>query len=182
MLTNRSLVSRYDEELREELLAEPRNAEILCRKYLAKDEKAKVYLPGSFTSRDAHNLIELYIDDDDVNSNYLQLISTAKDNSEAGIDAKLRLKAKRRNEDLTAKFFEQNSGFRTGCEISIAEDQDEPALSEIDSSDGSVLRHTYSKRWLEETTDYPSILNNFQHLFEFTDHQANNGGYRKHGV
>ncbi|WP_211223155.1 hypothetical protein [Propionicicella superfundia] len=74
MLTNRSLVSAYDEELRDELLAEPRNAEILARKYLEKDEKAKVYLPGSFTSKDARDLMERYIDDDDANSNYLRLI------------------------------------------------------------------------------------------------------------
>ncbi|MFT0763046.1 hypothetical protein VRY54_08320 [Actinomyces sp. F1_1611] len=172
MLTNRSLVSAYDEELREELLSEPRNAEILARKYLEKGEKAKVYLPGSFTSEDARDLMERYIDDDGANLNYLRLISTAKDNIEAGIDVKLKLKAKRRNEEMIAKFFEQNSGIRTGCESSIVEDQDEPVLSEIDSSDGSVLRHIYSRRWLEETTDYPSILNNFQHLFEFTDRQV----------
>ncbi|OIH97351.1 hypothetical protein BIU90_15745 [Curtobacterium sp. MCBA15_001] len=43
---------------------------------------------------------------------------------------------------------------------------------DIDSSDGSIWRYSYSRRWLEDTTDNPSILNNFQHLFEFTDHQV----------
>ncbi|UOQ57801.1 hypothetical protein MUN78_02900 [Leucobacter allii] len=172
MLVNRNLVSAYDTDLREELLAEPRNAEILARKYLEKDERAKVYLPRSFTSEDARNLMERYISDDEANSNYLRLISTAKDNLHAGIDAKLRLQAKRRNEDLTAKFFEQNVGYKTGSEVSISVDQDEPVLSEVDTSDGSVWRHTYSQRWLEETTDNPSILNNFQHLFEFADDQV----------
>ncbi len=172
MLANRNIVSAYDTELREELLAEPRNAELLARKYLEKDEKAKVYLPRSFTSENARNLMERYIDDDEANSNYLRLISTAKDNAQAGIDAKLRLQAKRRNEDLAAKFFEQNAGYKTGSEVSISDDQDDPVVSEVDTSGGSVWRHTYSRRWLEETTDNPSILNNFQHLFEFTDDQV----------
>lgn len=172
ILTNRNIVSAYDTDLREELLTEPRNAELLARKYLEKDEKVKVYLPRSFTSKDARNLMERYIDDDDANSNYLRLISTANDNAQAGIDAKLRLQAKRRNENLTAKFFEQNAGYKTGSEVSISNDQDESVLSEVDTSDGSVWRHTYSQRWLEETTDSPSILNNFQHLFEFTDDQV----------
>lgn len=172
MLAHRNIVSAYDTDLREELLAEPRNAEILARKYLEKDEKAKVHLPPSFTSEDARNLMERYISDDEANSNYLRLISTAKDNPQAGIDAKLRLQAKRRDEDLTAKFFEQNAGYKTGSEVSISMDQVEPVLSVVDTSDGSVWRHTYSQRWLEETTDNPSILNNFQHLFEFTDDQV----------
>lgn len=172
MLANRNIVSAYDTDLRDELLAEPRNAEILARKYLEKDARVKVYLPRSFTSEDARNLLERYISYDEANSNYLRLISTARDNPQAGIDAKLRLQAKRRDEDLTAKFFEQNAGYKTGSEVSISMDQDEPALSEVDTSDGSVWRHTYSQRWLEETTDNPSILNNFQHLFGFTDNQV----------
>lgn len=172
MLANRNIVFAYDTDLRDELLAEPRNAEILARKYLEKDAREKVYLPRSFTSEDARDLMERYISYDEANSNYLRLISTAKDNPRAGIDAKLRLQAKRRDEDLTAKFFEQNAGYKTGSEVSISMDQDEPVLSEVDTSDGSVWRHTYSQRWLEETTDYPSILNNFQHLFEFTDDQV----------
>lgn len=172
MLANRNIVSAYDTDLRDELLAEPRNAEILARKYLERDARVKVYLPRSFTSEDARNLMERYISYDEANSNYLRLISTAKDNPQAGIDAKLRLQAKRRDEDLTAKFFEQNAGYKTGSEVSVSMDQDEPALSEVDTSDGSVWRHTYSQRWLEETTDNPSILNNFQHLFGFIDNQV----------
>lgn len=172
MLTNRSLVTTYDDALREELLAYPHHAELLARKYLEKNEKAKIYLPPSFTANDARNLMERYIDYEDANLNYLRLIYTAKDNSKAGIDRMIRLRAKRRYEDLTEKFFESNTGYKIGCEVSIAEDQDAPVVSEVDFSDGSVCRYVYSKRWLEESTDCPSILNNFQHLFEFTDHQV----------
>jgi hypothetical protein len=35
-----------------------------------------------------------------------------------------------------------------------------------------ISRYTYSSRWLEETCDNPSILNNFQHLSDFADGQA----------
>lgn len=172
MLASEPFVRAYDLEMRDELLALPRNAEYLARKYLERDPRASIHLPPSFTSMDARDLFERYIDGDDANLNYVRLIAAARDHAGAGIDAKLKLRAKRRSEVLNAEMFEQNSGFKTGCELNITEDQDEPVGFEVDPSEGSVWRYTYSRRWLEETTDNASILNNFQHLFEFVDQQA----------
>lgn len=172
MLECEPLVRAYGTEMRSRLLAEPRNAELLARKYLAKDSRGSMHLPQGFTSLDARNLFERYIDSDDANLNYVRLISAARDHAGAGIDAKLKLRAKRRSDELNTEMFKQNSGFKTGCEVSISEDQDEPVVYEIDSSDGSVWRYKYSRRWLEQTTDNASILNNFQHLFEFVDEQV----------
>ena len=172
MLANRNLVQAYDAEMRDELLASPRGAEYLVRKYLEKDTRAAMYLPRSFTSTDARNLLERYIDGAEANLNYVRLIATASDHVQAGIDAKLRLRAKRRSDELNTKIFDRNEGFKVGCEVSIADDQDEPVVLEVDSSEGWVSRYTYGRRWLEATADNPSILNNFQHLFEFADGQV----------
>ncbi|KQV05012.1 hypothetical protein ASC63_14420 [Leifsonia sp. Root112D2] len=172
MLASRSVVQAYDTEIRDELLTSPRGAEYLVHKYLEKDARGAIHLPRSFTSMDARNLLERYIDGEDANLNYVRLIANANDHAQAGIDAKLKLRAKRRSEELNTKIFDQNEGFKTGCEVGISDDQDEPVALEVDSSDGSVWRYTYSSRWLEETADNPSILNNFQHLFEFADRQV----------
>jgi hypothetical protein len=172
MLASRSLMRAYDTEMRDELLASPRGAEHLIHKYLEKDPRGAIYLPRSFTPLDARNLLERYIDSEDANLNYVRLIATANDQALAGIDAKLKLRAKRRSDELNAKIFDRNEGFKTGCEVSISDDQDEPVVLKVDSSDGSVWRYTYSRRWLESTSDSPSILNNFQHLFEFADRQV----------
>lgn len=172
MLASRSLMRAYETEMRDELLASPRGGEYLVRNYLEKDARGAIHLPRSFTPMDARNLLERYIDSEDANLNYVRLIANANDHAQAGIDAKLKLRAKRRSDELNAKIFDQNEGFKTGCEVSISDDQDEPVVLEVDSSDGSVWRYTYSSRWLEETSDNPSILNNFQHLFEFADREV----------
>lgn len=171
LLANKKLVSAYDAEIREELRASPRGAEHLVRKYLQEDLREDIYLPPSFTPADARELLERYIDSEDVNSNYLGLIATAKEISQSGIDAKLKLRAKRRNDVMTAKFFSENKGLRTGFEVSISGSQDEPVEFEMDTSDGLISRYTYSRQWLEETSENPSILNNFLHLFGFADRQ-----------
>ncbi|MEJ3403933.1 hypothetical protein WDJ51_04250 [Rathayibacter sp. YIM 133350] len=171
MLASEILVKAYDSELRGELLASARGAEYLASKYLEKERGGAIYLPPSFTPADARNLFARYIDSDEANLNYVRLISMSRDHSGAGIDAKLKLQAMRRAESLNAELFEHNDGFKTGCEVGISDDQDEPVAFEVDSSDGTVWRYTYSKRWLDETADNPSILNNFVHLFEFVDRQ-----------
>jgi hypothetical protein len=73
---------------------------------------------------------------------------------------------------MTTKFFAENAGLKTGCEVRLSGTQDEPVVFEMDTSDGLVSRYTYSSRWMEETCDNASILNNFLHLFDFVDNQA----------
>ncbi len=162
------LVQAYDAEVRTELLASPRGAEHVMRKHLQDDVRDDIHLPRSLAPEDSRALLEQYIDGEDANPNYVGLLASAQETPAVGIDAPLKLRASRRYKELTAKFFDGNAGFRTGYEVSIA-DYDEPAAVSLDKSDGWVCRYTYSRGWLEETCDNPSILNNFIHLFEFVD-------------
>lgn len=168
ILRCKKLVQAYDAEVRTTLLSSPQGAEHLMRKYLQEDVPNGINLPRSLTANDCRALLEQYIDGESANPNYVGLIASAKETPAAGIDARLKLRAKRRSKELNEKFFEGNGGIRTGCEVGIA-DQVEPATEELDESDGLVCRYKYSLRWLEETCDNASILNNFIHLFGFID-------------
>jgi hypothetical protein len=172
LLASKKLVRAYDVEMRDELRASSWGAEHLVRKDLQDDARGEIHIPSSFTAVDARELLESYIDSENPNPNYVGLIALAKENPQAGIDAKLKLRAKRRNDEMTAKFFDQNRGFKASCEVGISGTQDEPVVFEMDPSEELVARYTYSSRWLDETCDNPSILNNFQHLFDFVDYQA----------
>lgn len=172
MLASKSLVDAYDRGLRDELLASARAAEFLVRKYLEKGSGRAIYLPTSFTPADSRELLERYIDHADANLNYIRLIAEAKDHAPAGIDAKLRLRARRRADELNSELFTAGHGFKTGVDLTISDEQEEPVVTEIDDSEGWVQRFTYGRRWLEQTLDFPSVMNNFQHLFEFADLQV----------
>lgn len=167
MLTDKSLVSAYDQELRARLVSDSANAEHLIRKYLEKDAtRREVYLPSSFTPDDGRALLNKYLDSNNANPNFVELVSRARVNSEMGLDAKTKLKAKRKHEQWMEDFFQHNSGMVTGCEVAISDEQAEPVEA---STDGSVGKLSYSRRWLEDSLDYPTILNNFLYLFGFTD-------------
>jgi hypothetical protein len=171
-LRNKALVVAYDLELRNRLLSYRFAGELVVRKYLEKDARDDTIIPKSFTQTDGRRVIEDYINDDLANLNYVRLIANAPDIPAAGIDAKLRLRAKRRSDELTAELFKQGTGIRSGVEVAVSEDLQEPVLEEIDNSDGWTQRLTYSAKWLTHTLDYPSVLNNFQHLFAFVDHEV----------
>lgn len=166
MLAIPGLVRSYDQELRALLISDPANGEHLVRKYLEKDARQKVYLPPSFTNDDARTLLNDYLDSNDANPNFVELISLARVKNDGAIDAKIKLKAKRRHERWTEEFFKNNSGLKTGCEVAISDVQTEPVEA---SGDGLVAKFSYSRRWLQDNLDHPSILNNFLYLFGFTD-------------
>lgn len=172
LLASKDLVRAYDREVRDRLLASPRAAEHLVRKHLQDDPGAAVHLPASFTPADSRGLLETYVDSDEANPNYVGLIATARENRDVGIDAKLKLRAKRRRDEIVARLVGEDDGFRTGCEVSISDEQEEPVVSGMDTSGELIVRYTYSRRWLEETCDEPGILENFLFLFEFVDRQV----------
>ena len=166
MLTSQRLVQCYGQDVRARLVSDPHNAEHLIRHYLDSDARHPVYLPSSFTSTDARALLDSYLDSDEANPNFVKLIATAKVSKQAGIDAKLKLKAKRKHDAWTEDFFKNNTGIESGSAVSISDTQTEPVTV---SHDGLIAKFSYSRRWLEENLDFPTVLNNFLYLFEFTN-------------
>jgi hypothetical protein len=98
MLTNQRLVRYFDQEVRARLVSDPRNAEHLIRKYLENDPRQPLHLPDSLTTSDARALLDSYLDSDDANPNFVGLVVTGRMVREVGINAKLKLKAKRKYE------------------------------------------------------------------------------------
>lgn len=169
ILGNKKLVRTYDPQVREVILREARNAEIVIRHYFSRDRRRDLYLPTSFSPGDARDLMSRYVQAPEANPNYLRLIQTAQISPATGVDARLKLEAKRRNERETEAIFKDNPGIRAGADVGIADEQDEPSVSSLD---GMVATHSYSRSWMEQTTDFASVLNNFQHLFGFADHDV----------
>ena len=156
----------YDQEIRALLLDEPRNAELLARKFLQSEGRDPIHIPKSFTPADQRGLFDRYLDEEEPNLNFVKLIASARADKNTGVDARLKLKARRKADALTKKMFESTEGIKTGCEVGISADQVEEV---VQSLDGMVGKYSYSRTWLTENLDYPTILNNFVHLFQFAN-------------
>jgi hypothetical protein len=160
-----ALVRVYDEDVRSLMLASVDTAELILSKHLLSDSQAGICLPASLTLADRRALLDAYVDDENANPNYVQLIATARVNGPLGIDAKLKLKARRAYDKFTTSFFATNQGMKTGVEVSICDTQVEDVVASLD---GMVAKFSYSRAWLAGNLDYPTILNNFIYVFEWT--------------
>lgn len=165
VLSCRALVRAYDEDVRLLMLASVDTAELILSKHLLDDSRSGIYLPASLTPADCRALLDAYIDDENASPNYVQLIATARVNSALGIDAKLKLKARRADDKFTANLFATNPGMKTGVEVSISDMQAEDVVA---SFEDMVAKFSYSRAWLAGNLDYPTILNNFIYVFEWT--------------
>lgn len=164
MLTSKRLVEEYDTAVRDRLLAEPSRAELLVRHHLEGEMKKETFLPASFTPADSRTLMEAYIGSTKPNLNYLKLIADAPIDGKTGVDAKLVVTAKRRYDAMVKDYFKTTPGFKTGCTVAVSSTQVEPVKATLNDM---VIEYTFSQAWLEDTLDFPSVLNNFQFLFEF---------------
>ncbi|NOU94214.1 hypothetical protein GC093_13445 [Paenibacillus sp. LMG 31456] len=147
------------------------SAQLLLDKFELKHirEKDPIYFPKELSSSDKEIIINNYIDSEDPNLNYLRLIAniqSSKDKIE--ITPRTLLKAKRKAEDQESKFFTENSGMIMETAVIFSKSQ---------SEEGTLIRDdlsitaTYSAKWIEENQEYPTLLNNFIHLFDFVDLQ-----------
>jgi hypothetical protein len=129
------------------------------------------FLPKSLTIQDKEDIISKYLDSENVNLSYLQLIQNSKKGSDFKISDKIRLKAKRRCTEETDKIFnerESESFMKYGALISFSEDQKK--IIEV-HFDNMVANYSYSLDFIKQNNDDYSLFLNFKILFEYTDNQ-----------
>ena len=128
----------------------------------------KLYLPDELTIEDISSYMISYIDSDNPNLNYLEDIERMRGDIKYPLPDEIRLKAKRKNAEKSKELFETGTSFEYGINLSITTDLGTERI--LDYKNGFTSAQ-YSKEWLLETLDYPSILNNFIYLFEYADYQ-----------
>ncbi|UKB81293.1 hypothetical protein [Chryseobacterium sp. MEBOG07] len=171
ILTHKNLVNYYDAEIKKFLLTYPKTAEILLSFYEKEDsfQQKKIFLPKSLIVEDKEVIIENYLDSNDTNLNYVQLIENVRNKSDFKIKDKTRLKAKRLNKSETEKFFLGNKGIKYGVTVGFKEGIDKIKEGSID--DNHTVHYLYSSDFIKQYNDPYSLFVNFKNLFEYVDEQ-----------
>lgn len=168
MLRQKKLVLVHGEILSKYLETNPHTAERLIDHYLAKhDEHQRMsYFPREFAQEKRDQCLQRYVEADEVHLNYLELLWQAQSTGEFPVSDKLRLKAKKRHEAELEKWFSENRGVPYGVKIGFGS---RPDYSTDESFDDRIYHAVYSREWLTENLDYPTLLNNFIYLFGYVD-------------
>jgi hypothetical protein len=147
------------------------SAELLLDKFEIKHatETLPLYLPKELSNTDKETIISNYIDSAESNLNYLQLISNIQSNKDKiEISPKTLLKAKKKVELEENQILKEKSGMLMETIVVFSREQEKESVLDMK---GPSITATYSKKWIENNTDYETLLNNFIYLFNFVDHQ-----------
>ena len=171
LFKHKSIVKRYGNILREYIIQNEFCVPVILHVYEQDyTGKEKLILPQELTGQDICNYLESYVDSENPNTNYLSEIENMRFSKEFPITDEIRLKAKRRYEIEVEKLFAKGTGVEYGYQLSINPDQKEEIIANECVIDGvKSFCLSYSKKWLEDSLDFPSILNNFIYIFEFVD-------------
>ena len=164
----KNIVKYYGSVIREHLLKYEESAIILLDKYeiVRENNQKQIYLPDELTSEDKELILKNYIESQNPNLNYLRVIFNMQSTKDMPIGDKTRLMAKRKIKEESDKFFNKNSGII--METSVRFSRNMKNEKEVVMK-GQNIDCQYSSDWLEKNNDYPTLLNNFIYLFEFTD-------------
>lgn len=168
ILRHKNIVEKFDDKIKDYILSYEGSAELLISYHLKSKPSSyiKIYLPVSLSISEERNIIRDYVNSREANPNYLDLIYRARSGDNSIITDKIRLEAKNKYEELVSIHISNKSGIKIGATVGFA-DIDDYML--IDTSNTFEPKLIYDRKLITENLDYPTILNNFIFLFEFTD-------------
>ncbi|MBQ6419753.1 MAG: hypothetical protein IJK02_01640 [Clostridia bacterium] len=163
------IVKHYGSVLRRYILNNSACVSLLLRYYEQNAiEGTKIYLPNELTGQEYVAALDAYLDSKHVNANMAKRMYYMRPRDQFPISDSLRLKARKKYEDEFKSPSSNSVTIANSISVSISNDQKEEKTVSIDG--GNIIA-SYSRQWLIETLDYPSILNNFIYIFDFADFQ-----------
>lgn len=163
-------VKKYNQVITDCMMNNKDAAEIIIKYYLVKNsrEREDFTFPKSLTEEKKISILNYYVKDViEADSDYLELIENAPIIPGLDIDDKLRLKAKKAKEKSLEKYFEENGYVPYAC-TAVFQEIDEDKEKSCNEKDRHVY-FIYSKKWIRDHLDFPTLLNNFIFLLDFFD-------------
>lgn len=170
ILKHRILATSFGQVIAEHLANNHCTAEELISHFLAAHERTEnqMYFPVEFTQEMRDKVLSDFVDQEDGNINSLRLLEQAQSTKEFPVSDRLKLKARRKCDALQEKLFADSAGMSYGAQVSFKSIPDGSVES---SYKDNVLCTAYSREWVKENQDFPTLLNNFIHLFEYVDRE-----------
>lgn len=170
VLERNKFVSTFSAEIAAALRSSPRIAAELIISHLAAESRQdkKIYLPKHLKKTDIDSIILSYINSEEVNLNYLDVLCNWPSGvvSEYIPSADVFVQAKRKRDESRQELFKDGIRLKYGAEINISMSQ---VACKGMFRDGLVLIHSFSGRWLEQYIDPATIMNNLLYVFDYVD-------------
>ncbi len=167
ILAYKKIVEKYDECLSDYIISNEDSIEIILNKILSYDgNTSDIIIPKSLTPKTIVDLADKYIDSSRPNPNFLELIASSRSSNDFPITDEIRLKAKTAYHQYWKKAKKDMTLFKNGIEVSFKPNLN---VEKYEEYENHTLKYEYSSNWVSENLDFPTLLNNFIYLLDFTD-------------
>lgn len=168
IMQNKALVQFYGQSISAHLMHNKQTAEKLIETYLANHRlnDETLYFPDEFTLEQRSEILANYLESEDANPNHVNLLSQAQSTTAFPISDRLRLKAKKKAEELNQKILSFGITVPFDFEVAFKSIPDGSVEETLGDHKAGC---SYSTEWIEENQDYPTLLNNFIYLFKYVD-------------
>lgn len=164
ILKHKDIVREYDVPLANELRVSDQTCRILVTQFLELND-IKYYLPISFKPSEFESVFQKYVYSERVNPKILKLIFASQSSNECPIGDKTKLIAKQKHDEYWRNSSGNVIAAECGLEISLADQYEYKKCMKLEEK----YLLSYDIKWLEESLDYPTILNNFCYVFGMFD-------------
>lgn len=170
VLRHKRLVEKYDLQIRSALLANTSLAAklVIDTKACVDERRRKNYLPKSLTAVDVNTVFRNYVNSDEANPNYLDVISRWRGEWGVAIEGEVRAAALKKHQQSMDEVLDEGSGtvFQYGVGICFDPEQ---TVCVIVSAENETPVFRYSAKWILEQCDHPTLLNTLTYIFGFAD-------------
>lgn len=166
ILKRKGLVEYYNEVVKDSILSEAINTELILNKYYSKET---LFLPTSLKSYEVEELIGRYLDLDRLKISQLRMIIYLPSNIELKLSNKLKLKAEKRLRQEKEKLLRGNNGIRVGVNIVYTKEQGEVFK---ETRKGTEVTYSINEKWISDNLDFNTLWNNFIYIFKYFDRQC----------
>lgn len=171
ILKYKKIVKTYDQIIKKEIL-QLENADIILKSY----KNSEIILPDSLTSSEIEDRLNFFINQDTLNINELRRIFYMRDYEKFKISDKTKLKVKKSCETKEEDLFKSKNVASFGFELKLVKSDVNDSFTSECYKEDNVDIFSFSEKWLKETLEFPSIFNNFVHIFNFSTIQMTISG------
>ena len=127
ILSQKNIVRHFNKEVTSFLLSYQKSAELLLTEFeeQRRSNSTKYYFPDTLSYENKEDIISRYIETEDANLNYIRLIEKSN-SSELKLPGKIKLRAKKKDEELSDKYFDEAHSWKIGVQVTLDKDQHEP--------------------------------------------------------
>lgn len=168
----KKIAMQFNNQIYQHLVEHPEGIRLIVSHLLerVRGEKPTLFIKESLAPNKLRHLFESYIKCEHAHINVVRLISVSQNDATIGLDDGIRLLARRRERVLSEKLSKSASALHHSHGVGVSF-RDSQSLFEIVTEEGKEV-FVYDIKWFIENLDYPTILNNFIHVFGFTDLQC----------